>query len=433
MIDNFMLLSKETGFILKPFALLIGYVIEGIYWCLDKIGIPNIGLSIILLTLIIYLLMLPLTYKQQKFSKLQSKMSPELQAIQLKYKDKKDQDSMMKMQAETQALYAKYGVSPSGSCLQLLIQMPILFSLYRVISNVPAYIGKIKDAYYPLVTKLLEKDDATDLLQSFENAKMFMKQFNNPKFTLENTYIDILNKASTSEWLSIGEKFKDLANDVNNTLIKVEQYNNFLGVNIGNSPSYTLKAAWGMAEKNWFIIIFAILIPVLSALTQYINVLLMPQPQQNAGSDEANSMMASMKTMNRIMPLFSAYMCFILPLGLGIYWIAGAVIRTIIQIILNKKIDKIDLDGMIKENIEKYNEKRAKQGLPAQVISNNATVNTRNINTNKSGSKYSAQERAAQIKESTDYYKNSANAKEGSLASKAFMVKNYNEKNNDKK
>ena len=59
-----------------------------------KIGIPNIGLSIIIFTIVIYLCLLPLTYKQQKFSKLQSKMSPELKAIQDKYKGKKDNDFM---------------------------------------------------------------------------------------------------------------------------------------------------------------------------------------------------------------------------------------------------------------------------------------------------------------------------------------------------
>ena len=81
--------------------------------------------------------MMPLTVKQQKFSKLSAKMNPELQAIQSKYKNKKDNDSMMKMNEETKAVYKKYGVSPSGSCLQLVIQLPILWALYRVIYNFP--------------------------------------------------------------------------------------------------------------------------------------------------------------------------------------------------------------------------------------------------------------------------------------------------------
>lgn len=87
-------------------------------------------------------------------------MNPELQAIQKKYKGKQDQASMMKMNEETKTVYSKYGVSPMGSCLQLLIQMPILFALYKVIWNIPAYVGGIKDAFMPLVEKLLNNSAA---------------------------------------------------------------------------------------------------------------------------------------------------------------------------------------------------------------------------------------------------------------------------------
>ena len=121
-----MILTQSNTFILGPIAKLLGLIMNGIFNLLDMIGIPNIGLSIILFTIIIYLLMMPLTIKQQKFSKLQAKMSPELQAISAKYKGKKDNDSMMAMNQETQAVYAKYGVSQTGSCLQLLIQMPLI-------------------------------------------------------------------------------------------------------------------------------------------------------------------------------------------------------------------------------------------------------------------------------------------------------------------
>ncbi len=95
------LLTQNTGIILGPVAKLLGYIMEGIFFVIDKIGIPNIGLAIILFTIVIYLLLMPLTIKQQKFSKLQVKMNPELQAIQKKYKNKKDNDSMMAMNMET--------------------------------------------------------------------------------------------------------------------------------------------------------------------------------------------------------------------------------------------------------------------------------------------------------------------------------------------
>ena len=129
---DFILLTQSTGLI-GSVAKLLGYIMNAIFFVIDKIGLPNVGLAIILFTIVVNLLMLPLTIKQQKFSKLSAKMNPEIQAINEKYKNKKDQDSMMAKNQEIQTVYAKYGVSASGSCVQLIIQMPILFALYRVI------------------------------------------------------------------------------------------------------------------------------------------------------------------------------------------------------------------------------------------------------------------------------------------------------------
>lgn len=436
MITNYMLLTQQGG-ILKPFAIILGYILEGVFWVLDKIGIPNTGLAIIIFTVVIYLLMIPLTYKQQKFSKLNNKMNPELMAIRKKYEGKNDQDSMMRMNAETQAVYQKYGVNPSGSCLQLLIQMPILFALYRVIYSIPAYVGKVKEAFFPLVDNLVNTTGSAEFIQGFTSANFFKKQFSNELFGAsetftQNTYIDVLNRASTSEWASISEKFPALAGDVNNTTEQLNHFNNFLGLNIANSPQYTIQHADG----NVYLIVIAILIPVLACLTQWINTKLMPQaPTQDANGQE-NAMMSSLKTMNTIMPIMSAVFCFTLPVGMGLYWVIGAVIRSVIQIVLNKRIDRIDIDQMVKDNLEKLNEKRAKQGLPPQQIQSNATISTRNIGAKEELSndqKLKKQaERAASVKDSTDYYNNSNISKPGSLASKANMVKMFNEKNNKK-
>ena len=87
---NAILLTQYDGAILGPIAKLLGIILNAIFWLQDKVGIPNIGLSIILFTIVIYILLMPLTIKQQKFSKLNTKMSPELQAIQAKYKNKKE-------------------------------------------------------------------------------------------------------------------------------------------------------------------------------------------------------------------------------------------------------------------------------------------------------------------------------------------------------
>ena len=102
----------KTGGILGPIAGILGWIMDLLFRFTSTFGIENIGLCIILFTLVTKLLMMPLTIKQQKSSKLTQVMNPELQAIAKKYKNKKDQASMMKMQEEQQAVYAKYGISP---------------------------------------------------------------------------------------------------------------------------------------------------------------------------------------------------------------------------------------------------------------------------------------------------------------------------------
>ena len=185
-----MLLTQNSTFIIGPVAKLLGFIMDAIFELLNLIKIPNIGLAIILFTIVVYLLLLPLTIRQQKFSKLSAKMSPELQAIQNKYKDKqRDQQAMMAMQEEQRAVYAKYGVSPSGTCLPLLIQMPILFALYRVIYAIPAYVGRVRDVFThnDFINNLISQEGSQKFISSFKNAAMYTKQFGNEKFTVENT------------------------------------------------------------------------------------------------------------------------------------------------------------------------------------------------------------------------------------------------------
>ncbi len=431
-------LSQYDGKILGPIARVLGWILNGIFIVIDKIGIPNIALAIILLTIVIYLLLTPLTIKQQKFSKLSAKMNPEIQKIQAKYKGKKDQASMAAMNEETQAVYKKYGVSPSGSCIQLLIQMPILFALYRVIYNVPAYVNSVKEAFIPFVTELVTKTGALEFISNkdnFEVAVQFSKQFENEAFKLgaDNTYvinlfIDILNRATTSEWMSISEKYPDIADLCMKTYETVVKYNNFFGLNIANSPKYYITDWWSN-NGSIALAIGALFIPILSAVTQWLNTKLMPQAAENSDDDKANAMAASMKSMNIMMPLISLVFVFSLPIGMGIYWISGAVIRSIQQVFINKHIDKMDIDAIIAKNTEKLEKQiEKKSGVTGAALNSAARMSTRTIAEKSKVSAMSDAEREEAIKKSTEYY--NKGVKPGSLAAKANMVKQYNERNN---
>ncbi len=431
---NFSLLTKSSTFIIGPIASILGYLMNGIFWILNKIGIPNTGLAIIIFTIVIYTALLPLTVKQQKFAKLQNKMTPEINKIRDKYKGRNDNESMMKMNEETQAVYKKYGVSATGSCVQLLIQMPILFALYRVIYNIPAYVTQVKEAFMPVVDGLMNTDGALSYMQNLSVAKQFSSQFTNENFTsgvtsyVQNTLVDVLNKFSTADWANLSDNFSSISGQIDGALAKIQAYNNFLGLNIGDSPSYMVMTGW--SNKQYLVILSALIIPVLSAATQWINVKLMPQAAAQSGQDENSAMVNSMKTMNMMMPLMSAFFCFTLPSGMGLYWIAGSVIRSIQQIFVNKHIDKMDIDAMVKKNEEKYKEQMAKnagkQTVSQRMMSEYSTMNTKKIVTERATVRQTSGENQEKLEKSEQIY-SQKKYKKGSLAAKANMVKDYNE------
>jgi YidC/Oxa1 family membrane protein insertase len=416
------LLTQNSTFIIGDVARILGWIMSMLFNFLNVFGIQNIGISIILFTFIIYLLMLPLTVKQQKFSKMSAKMNPEIQAIQKKYKNKSDNDSMVAQNEEIQAVYAKYGVSPTGSCVQLLIQMPILFALYRVIMNVPAYVSGVKEVFITLATQIQAASNGPAIMEELKTAGSFYIE--GKDYTQVNTIIDVLYKlqdTGKATWGMLAERFPDMQELIQETEQSINHMNYFLGINIANSPMNIIKN--GISTGAFLMAFGAVMIPVLAALTQWLNVKMMPQ--QTSG-DPNDSMNATMKSMNMMMPLMSAFFCLSLPAGMGLYWIAGAVIRGLQQWAINKHLDKLDLDEVIKKNIEKNNRIREKKGLPPQKIGDIAKTNVKNIESDNKKKGKTEEERKAAVEASTNYYKNAD--KPGSLASKAAMVSKYNEK-----
>ena len=350
------LLTAANWPIVGQLCWILGKVMNFIYNFLDKC-LPSdsglVGLSIILYTIFVYTLLLPLTIKQQRTSKMSSVMNPEIQAIQKKYKNKKDQASMMKQQEEIQQVYDKYGTSMSAGCLPLLIQMPLLFALYPVIYNIQKYVPEIKTA---------------------------------PKAV--NVFLTL----------------PDL------TISPMQM--------IKNSGSYGFPAI--------MIIITAILLPVLSGLTQYGSIKL-SQAISGQQLDKDNPMASTMNTMNITMPLFSVFMVFSLPTGM--YWIVSAVVRCVQQVFINKHLSKISVEEILEQNKEKAEEKRVKRGEKNERIAAMAQMNTKNMNNQnqkkrQSTSNLSEKEREAKVENA---HKKAENAKKGSLASKANMVKKFNE------
>ena len=416
-----MVLTK-AGSILGPIATVLGYVMDILFRFTSSFGVFNVGLCIILFTIVMKTLMIPLTIKQQKTTKLMSVMNPEIQAIQKKYKGKSDQESMQRQNVEIQAVYEKYGTSMTGGCLPLLIQMPILLALYRVIYNIPAYVPSVRVYFDNVVTPLMGQADYAQKLQEITNiATACGGKLDKFDFTNANRLVDMLYKFSTSQWGELHALFPAISDVIVQNAAVVERMNTFLGLNMAEAPGWVPSFAW--------------IIPVLAAVSQWFSTKLMSGNQPSTSADAENPMAQSMKTMTTTMPLFSAFICITMPAGLGIYWIATSVVTIIQQLIVNAYMDKVNIDDMIAKNLEKVNKKRAKQGLPPAKVTQNATASLKAIKAEeekeKAAEEVKKEKIAKQIEESSKYY--NTNAKPGSLASKAAMVQKYNEAHDKRK
>ena len=421
-----MFLTAQGG-IIGPFAWLLGKLFNLIYNILaDNNGIANLGVCIILFTVVVKLLMFPLNLKQQKSMKINALIQPEIQKIQKKYKDKKDQESMMKQQQEVQAIYNKYGTSMTGGCVTSFIQIPIMWALYRVIQNIPAYVTKIKDMYEPIAQGIMDTQGAkvSDFLVNFVNdnnvsgASYAIRNFQKVADITVNNVIDVLSNFGVSN-------LNQLLNNINMTdqfssnVDKIDKIHAFIfGINISEAPGYKITPA--------------LLIPITSALFQFISMKVSNANNTSTGNDAASSMMKTMQ----FMPLMSFFVCITLPAGIGVYWSINALISLCTQLIINFYYDHQDTDALLEEQMAKAEARREKKGdkksfmermmeqsqdaqekmETQQAMKKNSAASLRN---------YVPSNEAQKVSENNKNKK----YKEGSIGAKANIMMNYNNDN----
>lgn len=473
------LTSCTNFFLIRWIANILGFIMNLFYIVIDKFGIGKISICIIIFTIIVKLVMLPINIKQQKTMKLNSVIMPEIQAIQKKYANKKDNDSMMKQQAELNAVYQKYGTSPTGGCLPMLIQFPILLALYAVMACLPNYINEIQDMYndgvvsyvigtdesgkldYHTIHELKDLAGLNDVLLdesgdenldklvtayfgqkgNYEDEKIKDAVYNSFTSAYSNVFgkqdawaiveasfdeaienAQDLKAISEADWKKVEDKdlaeYADYTEEDWDALISsyetildklddnhkdIQVSYSFFTIDLSKSPANGVK--------------IAIIIPILSALAQLLNMKISMSSQQNTGNGTADSMMSSMKVMSYSMCVVSAIFCYTFPAGLGLYWVINSAVQVVIQLILNKKFANMDTDQIIKQSIEKANRKRAKKGLPPNTISTAAATNTRN---------YKPQ--TTETSQNTTGTGSAGGARKGSISEKANLNKKYMDK-----
>ena len=256
-------------------AVPFGYIMRLIY---EVIG--SYGLSIIAFSLMAKLVLLPLSVKTKKSMMDIQRIQPKLNELQKKYG--KDQQ---KYAEEMQKLYAEEGVNPLGSCLPTLLTFPIMIGLYYVISKPLTYFMGLTAAEITSLADILGVATQNAYTMEIEVAGLLYSNF-------------------------------DKVAHVSPNLMLVNF--DFLGMNLAATPSFkAFNLLW--------------IIPVLSGLTAFLQSYV-TQKLQGISQEQAGNM----KMMLYTMPLMSVYLGFILPAGLGVYWIANNIFTTLQEIILSR-------------------------------------------------------------------------------------------------
>ncbi len=369
------LIQDEPGFIVGPISWVLGtilnFVFEAVYFFTENF---SLGISIIVVTIIARILMLPLAFKQQKSMVVMRKIQPEIKKIQDKYKDDMaDPEVKRKMNTEMQKLYSKHKYNPFSGCLPLIIQLPIFIALYYIMQNSYAFIGTINETYTDISSVIIEnvqsdKETGSALIEKqadiqkiinknekdrTNEEKALLKQYEENKWVIwynfagdsengimamvpEDMQFDVLSKDDlpkaldkfSSEQWDIVKKVVP-AGSIDANIEKKENIEYFgFGINLTEVAGFTLPG---------------VIITLLSGLTTFLSSWLMMRKNKGMGND---AMQSQQKIMMITMPLIMAWITSGLPCGVGLYWIVSNIFMIVQQQALNKYYEnKLILEG----------------------------------------------------------------------------------------
>ena len=421
--------------------------------------------------------MLPLNIKQQKFTRVSSRMTPELQKMQAKYKGKTDEASVKKMRAEQQAIYSKYGTNQASGCLPLLITLPIMLALYSVINNVPGYVTEVRKPYTEVANAIIASEDILPVGSIFveteedddnkdkekdntdENNVFTDKELTKYRATVKDitdkdqdkvrkTIISSLAKYSTSDWdilVDILEYKKQAVSDMTEEKLTELEISNDKIDKLDKSAITVNENKDSISKVNKFLIFKitdapgwafpGVLIPLLSMALSYVQGKQLNVKKKEEEKNDSPTA-GAMSSMNVVMPIMSGFFCVMLPIGVGIYWIATSVYTIIQQFFVNKYLDKIGIDELITNNVKKTNKKITNNVSNGASIKELATKQTKAIDTiSVKDDTNKKSEPAIDIEEDSTEASDSSNKKSvntGSISEIANLLKNRNIEKGDK-
>ena len=284
---------------------LFGYVLNALYNLFT-----NYGIAIIIFSVLLRIILIPITIKQQKTMKKSNKMQEEMKQIQFKYKNNPE-----KLNQETMDLYKREKFNPFSGCLSAILQLVIILAVFWLVSQPLTYMKKVQNSeiYNEYKTKIEESS----------NTKSSYKE------------IAIIN-AVESDYKQIEEQLKqeniENREELEHKKAKLEELRlnmEFLGIDLSKVPTQSLQ------DFRVYII------PVLYVITSFISIRMTTKIQSSKKeneekSEEMQSMEQMNKSMSYMMPIMSISIAVIAPLGLALYWLVSNILMILERIIINK-------------------------------------------------------------------------------------------------
>ena len=324
---------------------LFGYVLNALYAI-----VSNYGVAIIIFSVILRLLLIPITIKQQKSLKKNGEIQKEMKNLQIKYKNNPEE-----LNKATMELYKREGVSPLSGCLSGILQIVIILAVFWLVSQPLTYMKKVQDSeiFKEYQTRI---EQNTETKSSYKEIAIIN--------TIENDYKEIVRRLENNEYIE--EENEEQTNEIKNEELieNTENSDNIENaeININENEVDKLKTKKQLEDRkneleplrinmeflsldlskvptqsmdDWKVYI----IPVLYVITSFISIR-MTTKMQNANNDESSDQEANMQQMSKMMtymmPIMSISIAAIAPLGLALYWFVSNLLMIAERLIMNK-------------------------------------------------------------------------------------------------
>lgn len=306
-----------------------GYILNFLYNLFN-----NYGIAIIIFSILLRIILIPITLKQQKSMKINNKMQDEMNQIKFKYKNDPE-----KLNQATMELYKRENFNPLSGCLPAILQLVIILAVFWMVSQPITYVRKLQNTeiYNEYKTKIEENNNTKSAYKEIAIINLVETDYNEL-----NNKLDLINKIKNNEEIQNKEDIENIEELENITDEEITQLNNkkeelnklrinmkFLGIDLSKVPTQSLN--------DWRVYI----IPILYVITTFISMKLTNNMQQinkkdNDKTEEQESMEQMSKSMNYMMPIMSISIAFIAPLGLALYWFISNVLMILERLIINK-------------------------------------------------------------------------------------------------